>query len=92
MITKLKGFSINGRFKIGNPIAVGGFGKIYDGQDKEFKIDGIRKPVIIKFSKNHAMNDRELNALSDVISYAKISNFGTNEFFAETYAKGKVVI
>ena len=50
VIPKLKGSRIGGHFKIGRPIDDGNFGKIFDGQDREVKIQGIRKPVIIKFT------------------------------------------
>lgn len=49
----------------------GGFGKIFKGQYKEIKMQGMRKPVIIKFTKNHQMNDLEFKALSDVLRYSK---------------------
>ena len=37
------------------------------------------------------MNDREFDALTDIIRYTK-TTFGCNELFAETYTKGKVLI
>lgn len=37
------------------------------------------------------MNDREFDALNEIISQTK-ANFGQNELFAETYTKGKVLI
>jgi len=51
----------------------------------------MRKPIIIKFTKHHEMNDREFSALNDIVTQTT-SNFGCNDLFAETYTKGKVLI
>ena len=68
VIDKLKNFVLDGRYKIRKPLSEGAFGKIYEGQDKDTKIQGIRRPIIIKFTKNHEMNDREYAAITDVIN------------------------
>lgn len=91
VVDSLNGFVLDGRYKVRKALSEGAFGKIYEGQDKKQKVQGLRKPVIIKFTKNHEMNDREFDALTDIIRYTK-SVFGCNELFAETYTKGKVLI
>lgn len=91
VVDNLHGFVLDGRYKVRKALSEGAFGKIYEGQDKKQKVQGIRKPVIIKFTKNHEMNDREFDALTDIIRYTK-GVFGCNDLFAETFAKGKVLI
>jgi serine/threonine protein kinase len=91
VVDNLHGFVLDGRYKVRKALSEGAFGKIYEGQDKKQKLQGIRKPVIIKFTKNHEMNDREFDALTDIIRYTK-TTFGCNDLFAETYTKGKVLI
>lgn len=91
VIDTLKNFVLDGHYKIRKPLSEGAFGKIYEGQDKETKVKGIRKPIIIKFTKNHTMNDREYAALTDVIDRTK-KVYGQNDLFAETYCKGKALI
>jgi len=50
----------------------------------------MRKPVIIKFTQNHKMNDIEYQSLTDITNQTKRA-YGCNEFFPETYSKGKIL-
>ena len=51
-------------------------------------VDGIQKPVVLKFSKKHAMNDAEFAALAEVGERARTSGID----FVETYGMGKALI
>ena len=91
IVKSLKGFVLDGRFVIEKALSEGAFGKIYTGHDLNTKSQGIQKPVIIKFTKNHEMNDREYEALRDIQAYS-ISQKNDSSFIAETYCKGKIMI
>jgi serine/threonine protein kinase len=54
------------------------------------KKNGVKNPVIIKFTQNHAMNDIEFEALTKVYEYAHLNN--QKDMFANTYNKGKVFV
>jgi uncharacterized protein YxeA len=49
------------------------------------------KPVIIKFTRNHQMNDSEYESLKDIIAFSEKTD-NANNFFAATYCKGKAYI
>ena len=92
IIETLQGFILNDRYKITQSLSEGAFGKIYAGYDMSQQSNlGIRRPIIVKFTKNHEMNDREFEALRDIIDHT-LRVKGTNECFADTYVKGKVFI
>jgi len=71
IIDKLEGFVLEGRYKVKKALSEGAFGKIYTGQDKKRKAQGVRRPVIIKFTRNHEMNDREFDALKEIVNQTK---------------------
>ena len=50
--------------------------------------NGVKKPIIIKFSKNHLKSAEEFKALMDISQVAEKN--GTH--FVQTYAHGKVII
>jgi hypothetical protein len=54
------------------------------------KKNGVKNPVIIKFTQNHAMNDIEFEALTKVYENSQLHN--QKEMFANTYNKGKVFV
>lgn len=89
-IEKLKGTVLDGRFKIKGKLSEGSFGQIYTGYDSKNRVNGIKNPVIIKFTQNHPMNDQEYEALIKVNEYATMHN--QSQFFAKTYTKGKCFI
>ena len=89
-IDKLKGSVLDGRFKIKGKLSEGSFGQIYTGYDSKNRVDGVKNPVIIKFTQNHPMNDQEFEALIKVNEFAAKTN--QNEFFSRTYTKGKCYI
>ena len=73
-INKLKGSVLDGRFKIKGKLSEGSFGQIYTGYDTKNRVNGIKNPVIIKFTQNHPMNDQEYEALIKVNQYAAKHN------------------
>ena len=91
VVQTLKGFVLNGRFVIDQVLSEGAFGKIYQGYDLAQKVNGIQKPVIIKLTKSHEMNDREFKSLIEINDFAQSTQEGST-FFAETYCKGKILI
>jgi hypothetical protein len=54
-------------------------------------IKGVPRPIIVKFTRHHKMNDHEYKSLSEIIKKNKEKN-GDNQLYAETYCKGKVII
>lgn len=55
-------------------------------------VHGVPKPVIIKFTQNHEMNDREYNALSAIIEYTRKHCNGRNDYYANLYGSGQVMV
>jgi len=92
VIDKLEGSILGGRFKIAKNLSEGAFGQIYCAQDIKNIVQGIPRPVIIKFTQNHEMNTRENNALNDIIEFAKKQNNGRNDYYANTYGSGQVMV
>ena len=88
IIKKIKDFTLNGRFVIQKRLNQGAFGKIYSGYDVQTMVNGVYKPVVIKFSKNHAMNDQEFTAALEISQRAKAVGVD----FVETFEKGKVLV
>jgi serine/threonine protein kinase len=88
IIKKLKGFLLDNRYMISKKLNEGAFGQIYSGFDMKTTVDGVQKPIVLKFSKKHGMNDAEFAALAEVGERAHAS--GTD--FVETYGKGKALI
>ena len=84
----MKDFVLNGRFVIHKRLNEGAFGKIYSGYDTQTTVNGIYKPVVIKFTKSHAMNDTEFAAALEISQRAKA--IGVD--FVETFVKGKVLV
>ena len=66
-IDKLKGHIIDGQFKITQKLSEGAFGNIYEAKDLKNMVQQVMKPVIIKFTRNHKMNDSEYDSLKDII-------------------------
>lgn len=88
IIKKMKGFLLDNRYVIAKKLNEGAFGQIYSGYDAQASVDGLQKPIVLKFSKNHSMNDAEFKALAEVGQRARRA--GTD--FVETYATGKALI
>ena len=88
IIKKMKGFLLDNRYVIAKKLNEGAFGQIYSGYDVQTSVNGLQKPIVLKFSKNHSMNDAEFKALAEIGQRARTS--GTD--FVETYAKGKALI
>jgi len=86
----LKSSVLDGRFKIKGKLSEGSFGQIYTGYDSKNRVNGIKNPVIIKFTQNHAMNDVEYDALIKVNDFAAKNN--QKDLFSRTYTKGKCFI
>lgn len=91
IVNKIVGTLLEGRWKIIKSLGEGAFGKIFHAIDQQKTTQGVPRPVIIKFTKNHEMNDREYRALKDVTRYVKKQR-GENPFYASTHSKGKVMI
>ena len=66
IIKKMKGFLLDNRFLIQGKLNEGAFGQIYSGVDTQTMFHGSQKPIIIKFTQNHPMNDAEFRALADI--------------------------
>ena len=66
VIMKLKGHILNDRFKIKESLSEGAFGKVYSGYDTLERIEGVKKPIIVKFSQHHIMHDKEYTAISEI--------------------------
>lgn len=88
IIKKMKGFILDNRYVIAKKLNEGAFGQIYSGYDAQTTVNGLQKPIVLKFSKNHSMNDAEFKALAEIGQRARSA--GTD--FVETYAKGKALI
>ena len=84
IIKKMKGFLLDNRYMISKKLNEGAFGQIYSGYD----LQAGQKPIVLKFSKNHSMNDQEFNALAEIGQRASSSGVD----FVETYAKGKALV
>ena len=69
VVESLNGFILNDRFRITKTLSEGAFGKIYSGIDIKKSRHGAPLPIIVKFTKNHEMNDREFEALRDIIDH-----------------------
>jgi len=89
-IAKLRNSVLDGRFKVKGKLSEGSFGQIYTGYDSKNRVDGIKNPVIIKFTQNHAMNDQEFEALIKVNKFAHKNN--CMDSFSNTYSKGKCFV
>ena len=89
-IDKLRNSVLEGRFRVKGKLSEGSFGQIYTGHDSKNRVNGIKNPVIIKFTQNHAMNDQEFEALIKVNEFANKNN--CKDSFSNTYAKGKCFI
>jgi hypothetical protein len=59
VISDLSNTIIEGRYKVTKSLSSGAFGKIYTAFDLNSKVDGVFAPLIVKFTKNHSMNDKE---------------------------------
>jgi serine/threonine protein kinase len=90
IVDKLKGTVLDGRFKVKGKLSEGSFGQIYTGYDSKNRVNGIKNPIIIKFTQNHVMNDQEFEALIKVNEFAAKNNF--KDSFSNTYTKGKCFI
>ena len=86
----MKSSVLDGRFKIKGKLSEGSFGQIYTGYDSKNRVNGIKNPIIIKFTQNHTMNDVEYDALIKVNLFAAKNN--QSELFSKTYTKGKCFI
>ena len=73
VIMKLKGHILDDRFKIKESLSEGAFGKVYSGYDTIQRVEGVKKPIIIKFSQHHTMHEKEYNAISEIKNQAKNS-------------------
>ena len=61
-IYQLKDCILLNRFKIDEPLAQGGFGKVYSGVD----LLNQGKPIVVKFSQSHAQLEKEFKALTEI--------------------------
>jgi serine/threonine protein kinase len=91
IINKITDTVLEKRWHIVRSLGEGAFGKIFQAYDLKKTTQGVPRPVIVKFTKNHDMNDREYRALKEVVRYVKKQR-GENPFYASTHSKGKVII
>lgn len=88
VIKTLEGHLLEKRYMLSKKLNEGAFGQIYSGFDIKEKINGQEKPIVIKFSKNHQMNDVEFKALTDVAEKAKANGVE----MVGTFSKGQVLV
>ena len=87
IVKKLQGFCIDKRFMIAKKIGQGAFGQIFGGYDIKTDLNGDKKPIVFKFTKEHEMNEDEFNAMQNIQKSAE--SVGVN--FVETYKMGKML-
>ena len=62
---------IDNRWQILEPLGEGCFGKIFRGFDLNKKTQGVSKPIIVKFTQNHKMNEIEYRAIKEIVHHTK---------------------
>ena len=83
---------LDDEFQILDKLSEGKFGQIYNGASLKEKIGGVPKPVIIKFTQAHEMNDDEFRALKDIQENAVKSDRIKSDDIVKVYTKGKLLI
>ena len=83
---------LDDEFQILDKLSEGTFGQIYNGASLKEKIGGVPKPVIIKFTQAHEMNDDEFRALKDIQENAVKSDRIKSDDIVKVFTKGKLLI